>query len=805
MAKVILTGGPSFALFTPSLHVSLGLLYLGAALREAGHEVKIVDCHKLTAWDNERGKLIVLKELLEPCDILGVSCVTPNAEFGGQLAATWPAKVKVAGGPHVTYILHGPHKQFKHKKFFQGFDYLMAGECEDSFVQFCNDWEQGKILNVPGFGWFDLDGTIHYNPQPPLPDVLKMPLPAYDLWDGEWGKGGLLVNSQHGKSVDATERTIGSLWTARGCIVAGTLVTLHDGTALPVEAIKVGDLVRGFNTDSSECVSAPVQAVWERDATDVWELKLENGTVLQITGEHPVWSPYGWEEIKDVCEGMDMLSTMSDRVSGIQDQEGNVLFCGMLQSLYGNTRQQTDETNGEENDEGGTVQVLGASSCSYQKGSEAFIGMQERRLESNETSGSSKKSFRNNQEEIQQNNVEGFDQEMEKRFNDDAVGTISRNRDHAKQARGKIGSYITSISSRLSLRWRWTVLDRAVYIWHKTKSGFCRFKEEKSYFGTWRTLAQRQEKRQGRTERLQEIWVEDFYSVDSPFENLQQVPSNTTAYGVWTKVVKKTFVGKAKVYNITVHPVHNYFANGVLVHNCPYGCYFCADARTKLREETPAQVEAEVKWLANHGINSLRIWDDVLTIKAKRCMELVDIFHDYGMLWRGWSRVNLMDPKLFEYMAVRGCTEMGFGVEHGSPRMLKAMNKGTTPEANTIGIKICQDAGIVARAYLLIGFPGETWESIDEMQKWLETAKPDAASLHMFQPYPGSQVWITPERFGIKELPIDAFSKMWELNDDDPSTLILDLDTMTKQELFTARTQLGTWIKDNISMRPANR
>ena len=465
MAKIILTGGPSFALFNPSLHVSLGLLYLGAALREVGHDVKIVDCHKMTAWDEERGELIILKELLEPCDILGVSCVTPNAEFGGRLAEAWPAKVKVGGGPHVSYILDGPHKQFKHRKFFKGFDYLMTGECEDSFVEFCNAWEAGKIETafrifgqpqtaVPGLGWFNEDGSIDHNPPPPLPDVTKMPRPAYDLWDGEWGKGGLLVQSQHGKSVDATERTIGSLWTARGC---------------------------------------------------------------------------------------------------------------------------------------------------------------------------------------------------------------------------------------------------------------------------------------------------------------------------------------------------------------PYGCYFCADARTKLREETVQQVEAEVKWLAEHGITSLRIWDDVLTIKTKHCMELVDIFHNYGMLWRGWSRVNLMDPKLFEYMAVRGCTEMGFGVEHGSKRMLKAMNKGTVPEANTTGIKICQDAGIVARAYLLIGFPGETWESIDEMQQWMEVAKPDAASLHMFQPYPGSQVWITPERFGIKELPEDAFSKMWELNDDDPSTLILDLPTMTKTELFEARTQLGTWIKENISMRPANR
>jgi radical SAM superfamily enzyme YgiQ (UPF0313 family) len=174
------------------------------------------------------------------------------------------------------------------------------------------------------------------------------------------------------------------------------------------------------------------------------------------------------------------------------------------------------------------------------------------------------------------------------------------------------------------------------------------------------------------------------------------------------------------------------------------------------------------------------------------------------MLWRGWSRVNLMNADLFKYLAARGCTEMGFGVEHGSARMLKAMNKGTTPEANSKGIKICQDAGIVARAYLLIGFPGETWESIEEMRLWLDGTRPDAASLHMFQPYPGSQVWASPERFGI-ELPENAFSQMWELNDDDPKTLVLDLPTMTKEELFQARTELHEWIVDNISLRLANR
>jgi anaerobic magnesium-protoporphyrin IX monomethyl ester cyclase len=135
-------------------------------------------------------------------------------------------------------------------------------------------------------------------------------------------------------------------------------------------------------------------------------------------------------------------------------------------------------------------------------------------------------------------------------------------------------------------------------------------------------------------------------------------------------------------------------------------------------------------------VTALRVWDDTITIKEKRCREMADICHNYGMVRRDWSRVNLMTAGLFRYLAERGCTEMGFGGEHWSARMLKAMNKGSTQEANEKGINICEDSGIVARAYLLIGFPGETWESIKEMRLWLDNARPDAASLHMFQPYP---------------------------------------------------------------------
>jgi radical SAM superfamily enzyme YgiQ (UPF0313 family) len=223
---------------------------------------------------------------------------------------------------------------------------------------------------------------------------------------------------------------------------------------------------------------------------------------------------------------------------------------------------------------------------------------------------------------------------------------------------------------------------------------------------------------------------------------------------------------------------------------CPYGCTFCADARTKLREETLEQIEAEVAQLASLGIGALRLQDDTFTIREQRCRDISDIFHRYGMKWRANTRVNLKNPALFHYMAEHGCTELTFGVEHGSARMLKAMAKGTTPEANELGIQCCKDAGMVAKAFLILGFPGETEETIAEMEEWVLRVRPDLVSLSLFQPFPGCDVFNHPEKYGV-EIPNDAFQRFWQVGgEDDPDMLVLTLPTIAKERLFYHRRRL---------------
>src|SRR5215469_4156714 len=117
MAKVRLLDSPSWLLFNPLSFLHLGILYLAGSLRAAGHDVKVLDCHQLTSWDKSSKQLVIKHDQLEECDVLGISATTANVHWGKQLAKAWPAKVKVLGGSHATYIANGPHPQYKQPKY----------------------------------------------------------------------------------------------------------------------------------------------------------------------------------------------------------------------------------------------------------------------------------------------------------------------------------------------------------------------------------------------------------------------------------------------------------------------------------------------------------------------------------------------------------------------------------------------------------------------------------------------------------------------------------------------------------------
>ena len=75
----------------------------------------------------------------------------------------------------------------------------------------------------------------------------------------------------------------------RGCFVAGTTITLEDGTTAPIEKMKINDAVLTYNEAKGETEAGKVGDLKIHEVDTIVRLTLENSIVITTTPEHPFY------------------------------------------------------------------------------------------------------------------------------------------------------------------------------------------------------------------------------------------------------------------------------------------------------------------------------------------------------------------------------------------------------------------------------------------------------------------------------------------------------------------------------------
>ena len=115
--------------------------------------------------------------------------------------------------------------------------------------------------------------------------------------------------------------------------------------------------------------------------------------------------------------------------------------------------------------------------------------------------------------------------------------------------------------------------------------------------------------------------------------------------------------------------------------------------------------------------------------------------------YRCFTRADLIDEEAAYAMGQTGCVEVLIGCESGSDRILANVNKGTTRQQNLKAISLLKKGRIRVKAAIIIGLPGESWESIEETKSFIEEAEPDDVDFTILSVYPGSDIWRNPSRY----------------------------------------------------------
>jgi len=191
---------------------------------------------------------------------------------------------------------------------------------------------------------------------------------------------------------------------------------------------------------------------------------------------------------------------------------------------------------------------------------------------------------------------------------------------------------------------------------------------------------------------------------------------------------------------------------------CCYQCTFCDRSLfgSKVRFRSIKNITDEMKEIINrYGVKQFEFFDDMFTMSKKRLQEFAEITQDWGIAYRCNGRADVKDPEIYSLLKRTGCKKLCFGIESGSQRILDLMKKGTTVKQNLQAIQLAQNAGIPATGYFIIGFPGETKETIQETIDFIKESDIDQAQVYTFTPLPGCEVARNPERYGITRMSKD--------------------------------------------------
>jgi anaerobic magnesium-protoporphyrin IX monomethyl ester cyclase len=209
------------------------------------------------------------------------------------------------------------------------------------------------------------------------------------------------------------------------------------------------------------------------------------------------------------------------------------------------------------------------------------------------------------------------------------------------------------------------------------------------------------------------------------------------------------------------------------VRGCPYRCNFCnypyLFADTKFRVKSAGRIAGDWERLAALGVEHVTCLDSLFTMPRPRLRELCRLLLDRSIRirWICYARADdLADEETVVLMKEAGAQQVQIGIESGDPLLLDNMDKACTVEANAKALENCRRHGLTSIVSLIVGFPGETEESLERTYRFLAATPPDFYFLATFSTRVAGVPLLRPEnreRFGLRVRDgLRTMSPYWE-------------------------------------------
>jgi anaerobic magnesium-protoporphyrin IX monomethyl ester cyclase len=191
---------------------------------------------------------------------------------------------------------------------------------------------------------------------------------------------------------------------------------------------------------------------------------------------------------------------------------------------------------------------------------------------------------------------------------------------------------------------------------------------------------------------------------------------------------------------------HFSFRHVVLSRGCPGKCTFCGSPRFwggRVRSHSPEYFVTQMQRLVEQGATHLYVSDDTFTADKQRVRRVCELIAERGLKveWNAISRVDAVDQETLTLMRRAGCIQVSFGVESGSDKVRRLLNKRFTAGQAEAAFAAAHRAGLLARAYFIYGTPKDSEASIRDNLALIRRLKPLVVHFFVLTLYPGSALF----------------------------------------------------------------
>jgi anaerobic magnesium-protoporphyrin IX monomethyl ester cyclase len=282
--------------------------------------------------------------------------------------------------------------------------------------------------------------------------------------------------------------------------------------------------------------------------------------------------------------------------------------------------------------------------------------------------------------------------------------------------------------------------------------------------------------------------------------------------GLYSRQNPSAFVARAPIADIDTipNPIRDLQATKLYrpefhifsSRGCPFKCSFCSShllwsRRTRFHSVKRIMSEME-DIVENFNGERIIFVDDTFTVNRRRAHEIAD-----AIVQRGYdklsihvnARIDAVDEALLDKLALAGVKSMSFGIETGSERIQKTINKNLRMDDILRILEYTRSIGMISFTYYIVGHPTETVDDVHRSIDLIRRSGAHKVGVCAAQPLPGTEWFGIATEKGF-ELTHELALKMDQLgfpvcNMTEMPTEVLNAKTLEIYKVANRGSQIG--------------